>query len=297
MAEEQSDMRRQVAKFAEALSSFSSSADTFRILTSIPQSSPPPSTLYVLDSSFNPPTLAHLRIATSALSQDRGQPPKRLLLLLATQNADKAPKPASFEQRLTLMTIFANDLRKAYISTTSAGSRSTSSPAKEEAARDPPPIDIGVTKHPFFIDKASAIAASGFYPPDTTQVHLVGYDTLIRILNPKYYPPTHTLAPLEPFLSRHRLRVTYRMGDDWGGRAEQAAYLKALTDGEMEAEGGRRGWAGRIELVEGRREGEEVVSSTRVRDAVKRGNGDMLRKLVSEGVADWVLQERLYADD
>lgn len=73
--------------------------------------------------------------------------------------------------------------------------------------------------------------------------------------------------------------------------------MKALADGEREAEGGRREWAGRIELVEGRREGEEVVSSTRVRVAVRSGDRGMLRKLVSEGVADWVLQERLYADD
>jgi nicotinamide-nucleotide adenylyltransferase len=287
-------MRRQVTKFAAALSSFSSSPDNFRILISIPQNSPPPLTLYILDSSFNPPTLAHLHIATSALSQDHGPAPKRLLLLLATQNADKAPKPASFEQRLTLMTIFANDLRNAYISTTSGHSRSSST---KEGVEDLPPIDIGVTKHPIFVDKASTIEASGLYPPDTTQVHLTGYDTLIRILNPKYYPPTYTLAPLEPFLSKHRLRVTYRTDDGWGGRAEQEAYLKALADGEREAEGGRREWAGRIELVEGRREGEEVVSSTRVREAVKSGDRDMLRKLVSEGVADWVLQEGLYVDD
>jgi nicotinamide-nucleotide adenylyltransferase len=293
MAEEPSDMRRQVTKFATALSSFSSSADNFRILTSVPQSSPPPSTLYVLDSSFNPPTLAHLRIATSALSQDHGPAPKRLLLLLATKNADKAPKPASFEQRLTLMTIFANDLRKAYIPTTSGRSRSSSA---NEAVEDQPAIDIGVTKHPIFVDKASAISASGFYPPNITQVHLTGFDTLIRILNPKYYPPTHTLAPLEPFLSKHRLRVTYRTDDNWGGKAEQEAYLKALADGDREAEGGRREWAERIELVEGRREGEEAVSSTRVREAVKSGDRDMLHKLVSNGVADWVLREGLYAD-
>ena len=194
------------------------------------------------------------------------------------------------------MTIFANDLRKTYLSTTSGRSPSPSSSTKE-AVEDLPSIDIGVTKHPIFVDKASAIETSGFYPPHTTQVHLTGYDTLIRILNPKYYPPTHTLAPLEPFLSKHRLRVTYRTDSDWGGRAEQEAYLKALADGGREAEGGRREWAGRIELVEGRKEGEEIVSSTRVRETVKSGDRDMLRKLVSEGVADWVLQEGLYMDD
>lgn len=72
--------------------------------------------------------------------------------------------------------------------------------------------------------------------------------------------------------------------------------MKALADGDREAEGGRREWAERIELVEGRREGEEAVSSTRVREAVKSGDRDMLHKLVSNGVADWVLREGLYAD-
>jgi nicotinamide-nucleotide adenylyltransferase len=294
MAEEQCSMRKQVAKFAAALSSFSSSADTFRILISKPQNSPPPSTIYVLDSSFNPPTLAHLRIATSALLQDHGPAPKRLLLLLATQNADKASKPASFEQRLALMAIFANDLRKAFIRSNADHSRSSSI---NDAEEEQPAIDIGVTKHPIFIDKASTISASGFYPPGATQVHLTGFDTLIRILNPKYYPPTHELAPLNPFLSKHRLRVTYRTGDDWGGRAEQDAYLKALADGDREPEGGRREWAERIELVEGRDEGEEVVSSTRVREAVRNGDRDMLQKLVPEGVADWVLHEKLYTNN
>lgn len=189
------------------------------------------------------------------------------------------------------MAIFANDLREAYNSTTSV-----TDPANE-ASGDQPAIDIGVTKHPYFIDKAAAISASGFYPPNTTQVYLTGFDTLIRILNPKYYPPTHTLDPLEPFLSKHRLRVTYRTDDEWGDRAAQEAYLKALGDGKREAEGGRREWAGKIELVEGRREGEEVVSSTRVREAAKAGDRDMLRKLVPDGVAAWVLQESLYKDD
>ena len=85
-----------IADLRSALSSFASSANTFRVLFSIPSQSqssstaiPPPRTLYVLDSSFNPPTRAHLKIATSAVRQDKGAEPKRLILLLATQNADK----------------------------------------------------------------------------------------------------------------------------------------------------------------------------------------------------------------
>ncbi len=52
-------------------------------------SATPAGTLYVLDSSFNPPTRAHFDMAVSALEHDRGAAPKRLILLLATRNADK----------------------------------------------------------------------------------------------------------------------------------------------------------------------------------------------------------------
>jgi nicotinamide-nucleotide adenylyltransferase len=289
MAEPELDMRLQLSKYASALSSFSSSAETFRVLTSVPQhpSQPPPSTLYVLDSSFNPPTRAHLRIATSALTKDQGSLPKRLLLLLATQNADKAPKPASFEHRLTLMSIFAEDLRQAM----------RSSLSDEERDKTQPAVDIGVTKHPYFVDKAKAISESGLYPATTTQVHLTGFDTLIRILDPKYYPPSHTLAPLEPFLSQHRLRVTFRTDADWGDQEAQKAYLSALAKGEREAEGGKREWAEMVELVDGRLGDEEVISSTRVREAAKSGDRETLMKLVTNGVASWVLQEKLYIDD
>lgn len=64
----------------------------------------------------------------------------------------------------------------------------------------------------------------------------------------------------------------------------------------MEGVGGRREWAERIELVEGRGEGDEVVSSTRVRGAVGRGEGGVWEGLVTEGVAGWIAGEGLYVD-
>lgn len=62
----------------------------------------------------------------------------------------------------------------------------------------------------------------------------------------------------------------------------------------MEGWGGRREWAERIELVEGRREADELVSSTRVRGAVREGEGGVLGRLVTGGVARWILEEGLY---
>ena len=148
------------------------------------------------------------------------------------------------------------------------------------------------------MDKAKAIEESGEYPSETLQVHLTGFDTLIRILDPKYYPPTHTLKPLEPFLSKHRMRVTYRTDDQWGAKAVQDEYLAELGEGRREKESGKREWVteGKIEMVEGRKEGEEIVSSTRVREAVNKGGKGLLKKLVTDGVADCILEEGLYKE-
>ena len=283
-------MRQSLSRYSRTLAAFTASNSTFRVLHSIPESTlPPPQTLYVLDSSFNPPTLAHLHIATSALLQD-AQPspsPKRLLLLLATQNADKAPKPASFDQRLLMMQLFASDLQ----STLSQSQPTTSSTSP------PVGIDIGVTKLPYFTDKALAISQSDAYPL-STQVHLTGFDTLIRILDPKYYPPEKKLGALDAFLGQHRLRVAYRVGDKWGGKAAQDEYLRELETGEREKHGGKREWVtqGRIVMCEGREKDEGAVSSTRVREAVKSGDRELLGKMVTSGVADWILEEGLYLE-
>jgi len=209
--------------------------------------------------------------------------------LLATQNADKAPKPAAFEQRLVLMDLFAQDLLEGLKSSP----ESTASTNEEQKDIG---VDIAVTKHPYFTDKAKSIEESKAYPTETIQVHLTGFDTLIRILDPKYYPPDRTLRPLEPFLSKHRLRVAYRIDADWGGKKQQDAYLHDLASGKLEEEGGKSHWAEKIELMNARPDGEGVVSSTKVRDSVERGDDEALGRLVTTRVKKWVLQEELYRD-
>lgn len=273
-----------------ALKTFIPSPRNFQILHSIPHgaslpAAQPPQTLYILDSSFNPPTLAHLRICESALHDDprAAAADKRLLLLLATQNADKPAKPAAFEQRLKMMCLLAQDLR------TRRG--------KKETAEEGVPIDIGVTKLPIFVDKVKEIADPDIYGEQVEQVHLIGFDTLVRLMDTKYYPPQHTLQPLETLFGKHRVRVTRRTDDKWGGREEQDAYIQALAQGQREEEGGKRVWAEKIDLVEGRREGDEVVSSTKVREAIGRSDRGALQKMVAENIASWILEEELYNED
>ncbi|KAL2352781.1 hypothetical protein BJ546DRAFT_1027821 [Cryomyces antarcticus] len=281
-----------------ALQSFQSSSSKFQIVRTVnpsSTSSPPPAnpkTLYILDSSFNPPSIAHLALATSALTSASSQHharPHRLLLLFSTHNADKAPSAASFPQRLVLMTLLAEDLLSTF------QPPSSSAPAHEDA--DALAVDIGLTTAPYYTDKSAAIAASDVYPSHPVHIHLVGFDTLTRFFNAKYYPdfdpPLSAVAPF--FDAGHRLRVTLRPDDEFGSAAQQREYLAKIARGEREGEGARREWAELIEMVDA---DESVgVSSTRVRRAAKKGDWEEVERLCTRGVAEWVREEKLYEGD
>ncbi|KFH48464.1 Promoter of filamentation protein-like protein [Hapsidospora chrysogenum ATCC 11550] len=285
------DPRALVDFFARSLTSFTSSSEPFRVLCTLPHlsnnNSHPPSPrpqqqhpagdIIVLDSSFNPPTTAHASMVRTAVSSPRD----RVLLLLAVENADKAPRPASFPLRLCMMEALGRELVAAAAAAAAQGHGGE--------------VDVGVTRKPYFHDKARAIAESGFYGGGSDITFLAGYDTLVRILEPAYYGGSEGMrAALDPFFDRARLRVTMRTDGKWGGREEQEAYVKGLAEegGKMEEIGGRREWMRRVELVDGFGDG---VSSSRVREVVRMGgSGGVLDGLVGEEVRGWVEREALY---
>jgi len=319
-----------VELLAKALESFEHSDSRFRTLYTIssrsiaaadpqPELEPelesqhrrPPRYILVLDSSFNPPTLAHQRMVLSVLRDPRYKTkpsaPSRVLLLLAVNNADKAPKPAAFAQRLAMMYVFAQDILLAAAAAGAGDNSSNSSkpPRWEDIPCDG--VDIAVTKEPYFHAKAVAIASSESYrsrdegqqeqEQEQEQIYLTGYDTLIRIFDPKYYPNDSMRASLDPFFARARLRVRMRTSDDWGDAAQQIAYLDELRAGKLEAVGGRTEWVDRIEMVEGRKADEAVISSTKVRNAVLRRDWEALKELVCEDVVTWIREHDLYAEE
>ncbi|KAJ9646136.1 uncharacterized protein PV06_01966 [Exophiala oligosperma] len=319
------------SQFARALTDFaSSSSSTFKVLRSVPSSSPPSSspirTLYVLDSSFNPPSKAHLALVKNALktteflstssaqsgtSSSASKPAlgtsfseSRVLFLLATVNADKTPEPADFPDRLVMMTLMAEELRSAF-------------------STDPPVVDVGITKKPYFVDKAASIDDSGVYTTANQedqehfeQIHLTGFDTLIRIFTAKYYPDHKPpLSALAPFLTRHRVRATVRVDKDSpsknlrdtttttsNGNSKndlssidgQLAYLKGIANGDMEDDGLKREWASRVDLVVDETGETEGVSSTRIRNAARKGNWSDVDELVGNGVGHWIRENKLY---
>ncbi|KAJ1337899.1 nicotinamide-nucleotide adenylyltransferase [Microdochium nivale] len=285
--------------FTTALKTYQLSSKAFAVLCSVPSAihgdlappSPPtpsPRSLLVLDSSFNPPTVAHQRMVLTALSNHKYTESSRILLLLAINNADKAPKPAAFPQRLAMMYILAEDLLSR---AGKLGSRCSG-------------VDIGVTTQPYFHNKSAAVQESGFYHNSETsehrteQVYLTGFDTLIRIFNSKYYSGEAMTSVLDPFFAHSSLRVTMRTDADWGGAKEQEAYLDDLGHGgRLDDMGGRKEWVDKIEMTTGRDKGEDVVSSTKVRDAVQKQNWDRLGSLTSPAIAEWVREHGLYPND
>lgn len=306
---------------------------------------PPPKTLFILDSSFNPPSIAHAALAQSAFLDDcnsssfssSSQPsqqqkkqkkeyefPHRLLLLFAVTNADKIAAPASFEHRLAMMTCFARDLQDFFASLAEKRQEQEQEQEQKEEQKQhkdeneeqkekqhpPMAIDIGVTKYPFYTDKSRAIESEG-YPTHPRHIHLLGYDTLTRIFTAKYYiqqnfnPPFSALQPY--FDKGYELRVTLRPSSSSSSSAgptssssvekedQKTSFLQTLTDpqGEMQKNGAQALWARQIEFVSPQY-AEMGVSSTRIREAVGKGEWEVVREFCTPRVARWVEREGLY---
>lgn len=112
--------------------------------------------LLVVDSSFNPPHRAHAKLARSARQE---YPNGTIVLLLSTGNADKpSVDPEILQTRVEMMSLFAEELG--------------------------PSTVIGLTTEAKFMDKAVALT-SAF--PSCSVVFSVGFDTMLRMLDQKYY--------------------------------------------------------------------------------------------------------------
>jgi nicotinamide-nucleotide adenylyltransferase len=115
----------------------------------------PPLRLAVLDSSFNPPTLAHRRLVEETTARFACD---HRLLLLAKANVDKTVSGAPLSHRLRMMELLARDMGD---------------------------TSVGVTAHGRFVDKARALSQA--FRNQTRLLFILGYDTAVRLFDPKYY--------------------------------------------------------------------------------------------------------------
>lgn len=168
-----------------------------------------PLRISVLDSSFNPPTLAHLALANSPRpsyrddSEENSEIPDAhgydaKLLLLSVKNADKSLKAgdATYQQRLEMMLLLSKDVRASTNIDTSH-----SFPEHESAN-----VAIAIIDKPTFVGKSTALLdflqRRLTTPLPFELTFLVGLDTLERLFSLRYYTSeTDMLASLRQFLS------------------------------------------------------------------------------------------------
>jgi nicotinate (nicotinamide) nucleotide adenylyltransferase len=134
--------------------------------------------LGVFSSSYNPPQNAHvemMRLAQQEFNLDE------MLLLLAKANVDKEVFGTTLEQRLLMML-----------------------PVAEERQN----YSVAAVSHGRFVDKAAVLRT--VYPEGTEIFFILGYDTLVRLFDPKYYADMN--AELQRLFNRAQFIATNRSG-------------------------------------------------------------------------------------
>ena len=143
--------------------------------------------LGVLPASFNPPTAAHqalIREAEVTVAFDE------ILLIVDQQAMDKERRGAPLEDRLLMLLALYGDNAR---------------------------ISVGISNRGLFLEKVEAMRT--VYPTGDTQIYfIVGYDTIVRILDPKYY--TDRNKALRSLFGRARFLVANRGGCDERGLKE-----------------------------------------------------------------------------
>lgn len=162
--------------------------------------------LLVLDSSFNPPHMGHYTLIKKAV-QLYEESKLHILLLLSMNNADKDPKPASFDRRLEMMCILSDILTKECIDNS-----------------------VGLTKYGKFVDKSDCIKKLNFFNGDI--IYLVGFDTIVRILDSKYYAPLLPSEALRHFMSDTEFVCITREGNI--PESDQIRYPLEISKGVYE---------------------------------------------------------------
>ena len=181
--------------------------------------------LGIFSGSFNPLTVAHIKMIEAAQEQyDLDE----ILLILARANVDKGVFGLSLADRLLML--------KEYT-------------ANQET------FSVAACSHGKFIEKIEALKPA--YPSGTHFSFIVGYDTFIRLFDPKYYTDLH--GALEALFDQCRFIVANR--HEYDGDSVR----RVMTAPDY------RRYAGGIDLIE-LPDFYAEISSTDIRAQIQAGN-------------------------
>jgi len=277
----------------------------------------------VLDSSFNPPTLAHLALANApcpfsldSSTSARGPPDyDAVLLLLSVRNADKKLNPgdATYVQRLEMMILLAKDIVR----------HQPDPNILDHMQRSDSPVPlhtnvaVAIIDEPTFVGKSKTLlqflrhrlslihascttadppmvdvqlAAALNRPVSPKLTFLVGMDTLERLFAPRYYPSEQAMLDSlrRLFSSDHddARVVCARRALSGGLRKEDEEERKVLDVGHEFL------LANRVTVID-IGEHERNISSTEIRNLLRMGDFTW-REKVTPLVAEYVAERGLY---
>ncbi|PVF93619.1 Nucleotidylyl transferase, partial [Serendipita vermifera] len=220
----------------------------------------------ILDSSFNPPTIAHRALAASQfpappLSSEETEYDGHMLLLSVT-NADKKLKEgdATYEQRLEMMVILAKQLE-----------------VSSSDSLSPLSVCVAAIDEPTFAGNTDS-------QRDVELYFILGFDTVIRLFDPRFYGSDQERMKqvLKDFFS-----PSTEGGD---GSFAICAKMDFLTCPPVN-EYWKNGKVRMMELAEDL----QRISSTQVRQAVKNGDKHAIGRLVPQSIVEYMSNKGLYA--
>lgn len=181
--------------------------------------------LGIFSGSFNPLTVAHIEMIEAA---QRKYDLDEILLILARANVDKGVFGLSLADRLLML---------------------------KEYTANRKDFSVAACSHGKFIEKIEALKPA--YPPDTHFSFIVGYDTFVRLFDPKYYTDLHNA--LEALFDQCRFIVANRQGYD----AEAVGQVMNTPDYCR--------YVGCVDLIE-LPDFYAEISSTEIRTQIQAGN-------------------------
>lgn len=257
----------------------------------------------VLDSSFNPPSRAHLALLLSRpiLAQQK-QAYDGHLLLFSTQNADKGagkPGDASLSQRIEMMTLMAKDVERI-----------------QAASGHPANVAVGLVDKPLIFAKSTLtwdLLKGQQQSSRKPRLHwVVGFDTLYRVFQLKYYPSLEEFQQQcsqfferegTTFVCARRDPSSYPqlIRDDSSEQdAEQQARQEEdkLLASENVAPWVDRGSVGMLDIDPD----QAKLSSTKIRSLLKDDSvedsekKERLKELVPPSLVEYLVESRIYRD-
>lgn len=249
----------------------------------------------VLDSSFNPPSLAHLSLLLSRpILTDKASYDGHLLLF-STNNADKGtgkPGDASLEQRVHMMTLLAKDLERA-----------------QRSQGDSVNVAVGLVDKPLIFAKSTLTHEMIKGKGDGVRLHwVVGFDTLYRVFQLKYYPSAEVFKEQceqffeqegTTFVCARRDPSSYPHLQSSGDAKEQARGEEdTLLESENVAPWVKRGCIGMLDI----NPEEAKMSSTKIRELLKdrdiaeEEKRERLKGLVPPSLVEYLVEEGVYKE-